>query len=326
MKKRTFALFILLLTVIISGCSGESNASTVADKTKVGIMLSDDGLGDQSFSDAGFNGLRRARDELGILFDYREIDEENDYLTRFQELVNQDNDLIIGLGYTTLDALAQIAEENPEQQFVIIDGSIDLPNVVSVNFKEEEGSFLIGALAGLKTESDIVAFVGGEDSPVIHKFEKGFTQGVKATNPDAVVLSRYAGTFGDDQLGAEIAAELIEDGADLIYPSAGFTGVGVIQQAEEAGIYSFGVDSDQFHLGENTVITSMMKNIDTAVYNLVADLVENGELKNDDLELGLNEEGVGLAPIRVISLTSNEEEELHDLTEAIKNNELTVDK
>ncbi|MDX8044421.1 BMP family ABC transporter substrate-binding protein [Gracilibacillus sp. S3-1-1] len=326
MKKWTFILLILLLTFIISGCSRESNASAVANKTKIGIMLSDNGLGDQSYSDAGFTGLERARDELGIIFDYREIGDEENYLTGLQELVNQNNELIIGLGYTIENDLAQIAEENPEQQFVIIDGSVDLPNVVNVNFKEEEGSFLIGALAGLKTESDIVAFVGGDDTPLIHKFEKGFTQGVEATNPEAKVLTRYAGTFGDDQIGADIAADLIEDGADLIFPSAGFTGVGVIQQAEKAGIYSFGVDSDQFYLGEDTVITSMMKNIDTAVYNLVANLVEDGAITNDDIELGLSEEGVGLAPIRIINLVSDEKEQLHDLTEAIKNNELTVDK
>ncbi|QGH33719.1 BMP family ABC transporter substrate-binding protein [Gracilibacillus salitolerans] len=323
MKNWTFVLFLSLI-MVMAGCSEQSQSSTIDDKVKIGVMLSDVGLGDQSFSDSAFYGLEQARDELGILFDYRELADVGDYQTGLTQLMEEDNDLIIGLGYMIEEDLMKVAEEYPDQQFVIVDSVIDLPNVTSVTFKEHEGSFLIGAIAGMKTESDIVGFVGGEDTPLIQKFLNGYKQGVAATNPDATVLDQFAGDFGDDQLGEEIAAELIEEGADYIYPSAGFTGVGVIKQAQEEGIYSFGVDSDQYYLGEDTVVTSMLKNIDVAMYTLATDLVENGELTSENLELGLSDDGVGLAPIRVLSLTSDEDSQLNELKDDINSNEITV--
>ncbi|MGP4039797.1 BMP family lipoprotein [Gracilibacillus sp. D59] len=323
MKHWTLVLFLSLI-IVLAGCSEQNTTSTIDDKVKIGIMLSDVGLGDQSFSDSAFYGLERARDELGILFDYRELADVGDYQTGLKQLIEQGNDLIIGLGYMIEEDLTRIAKEYPDQQFVIVDSVIDLPNVTSVNFKEQEGSFLIGAIAGMKTESDIVGFVGGEDTPLIRKFLNGYKQGVAATNPDAKVLDRFAGDFGDDKLGEQIAAELIEQGADYIYPSAGFTGVGVIKQAQKEGIYSFGVDSDQYYLGEDTVVTSMMKNIDVAMYTLATDLVNNGKLTSDNLELGLSDDGVGLAPIRVISLSSEEENQINKLTDDINSNAITV--
>lgn len=323
MRKRTLVLFLSLF-IVMAGCSEQTDSSTIDDKVKIGVMLSDVGLGDQSFSDSAFYGLEHARDELGILFDYRELADVGDYQTGLTQLIEEGNDLIIGLGYMMEEDLLKVAEEYPDQQFVIVDSVIDLPNVTSVTFKEHEGSFLIGAIAGMKTESDVVGFVGGEDTPLIHKFLNGYKQGVVATNPDATVIDRFAGDFGDDQLGEQIAAELINEGADYIYPSAGFTGVGVINQAQEEGIYSFGVDSDQYYLGEDTVVSSMMKNIDVAMYTLAAELVENGKLTSKHLELGLSDDGVGLAPIRVLSLTSDEENQLNELTDAINSNEIIV--
>lgn len=324
MKSWFFAILVAFQVVILTGCSETEVSSTVEDKVKIGIMLSDVGLGDQSFSDSAFIGLEQAREELGILFDYREIQDSGDYVTGLRELVEQDNDLVVGLGFMMHDAVEKVAKEYPNRQFVIVDSVIDLPNVKSVTFKEHEGSFLIGSLAGLKTETDVVGFVGGVDSPLIQKFLNGFEQGVKEVNPNARVVVKFAGDFGNDKLGAKLAQEIIDEGADYIYPAAGFTGVGVIQQAQEQGVYAFGVDSDQYFLGEKAVVSSMLKKIDVSMYKIAKELVETGELSQDNMVLGLNEDGVGLAPIRVVSLTSNEEGKLNALTDKVKSGAITV--
>ncbi|MBU8908730.1 BMP family lipoprotein [Desertibacillus haloalkaliphilus] len=324
MRKWFVFLLIYVVVVLTTGCSEEETTSIVDEKIKIGVMLSDVGLGDQSFSDSAFSGLEQARDELGILFDYRELDKVGDYETGLKQLVEQGNDLIIGLGFMMEEELVKVAEAYPNQQFVLVDSVIDLPNVTNVTFKEHEGSFLIGAIAGMKTESNVVGFVGGMDSPLIRKFYNGYKQGVEAVNPHAEVISRFAGDFGDDQLGESIADELIKERVDYIYPSAGFTGVGVIHKAQEEGIYSFGVDSDQYFLGEETVVTSMLKNIDVAMLNVAEELYENGELNGEDLILGLNEDGVGLAPIRVLSLTPEENDEINNLINDITSGVITV--
>lgn len=323
MKKTSLILVLFLLMTALSACSDTANLQ-VEERLKIGIMLSDVGLGDQSFSDAGFEGLERARNELNISFDYREISETTTYEAGLEELVNQDNDIVIGLGFAMQEAVDVVAKKYPEQSFLIIDSVSELPNVHSITFKEEEGSFLIGVLAGLKTKTNIVGFVGGMDVPLIRKFEKGFIEGVKSVNPNATILSEFAGSFGDDKLGAEIAKSMISQNADMIYPAAGFTGVGVLQETQKSGMYSFGVDSDQYFLAEKSVVSSMLKNIDVAVYDVAKELVENQKLEQKDIVLGIREDGVGLAPIRVLPLTETEENLLNKLNEDIKNGTIQV--
>ncbi len=315
----------MLILIILVGCSTESSLDFQDDsRVKIGIMLSDVGLGDQSFSDSGFEGLERARKELNISFDYREISETESYEVGLEELVQQGNDLIVGLGFAMQEELDVVAKKYPEQSFLIIDSVSELPNVHSMTFKEEEGSFLVGALAGMKTKTNVVGFVGGMDVPVIQKFEKGFTAGVKAVKPQAKILSVYAGSFGDDKLGADIAEDMIAQNADIIFPAAGFTGVGVLRATQENGVYSFGVDSDQYYLAENAVISSMLKKIDVAVFNIAKELVENKQLKEKDILLGIKEDGIGLAPIRVLPITSSEEQLIEKLKEDIVNGKVNI--
>ncbi|PLR99094.1 BMP family lipoprotein [Bacillus sp. T33-2] len=310
MKKALVLLFSFSLFIAVSGCSKQSQESDTKSRIKIGIMLSDAGLGDQSFSDAGFAGLEKARDEMGVSFDYKEIADTKTYEKGLEELVKQGNDLVIGLGFSMQEAVNKIAKKYPKTSFLLIDSESDLTNVHSVTFKEEEGSYLIGAIAGMKTSSNVVGFVGGLDVPLIRKFEKGFVEGVKAVNPDARILSRFAGSFGDDKLGGQIAAEMIQQQADYIYPAAGFTGVGVLNEAQKSGVYSFGVDSDQFYLAEKAVITSMLKRVDVAIYNVVKEMVEAGKLSEKQMKLGIKESGIDIAPIRVITLSPEEKKQL----------------
>ncbi|UOE92513.1 BMP family ABC transporter substrate-binding protein [Alkalihalobacillus sp. LMS39] len=316
-NNKTFKLkfLSLLLIVLLAGCStnAEQSGVTIDDKIKIGIMLSDVGLGDQSFSDAAFFGLERARDELGIIFDYRELEETGDYAVGLRELAQADNDLVIGLGFLVKEDIETIAAEFPDVNFLLVDDISELPNITSLTFKEDEGSYLAGIVAGMKTSTNTVGFIGGADVPLIHKFEHGFTKGVKAINPEATVVVEYANDFGNDELGKEIANDMIDQDADVLYAAAGFTGVGMIEEAQRQGIYAIGVDSDQYFLGEKAVITSMLKNIDVAIYLTIASFVEEKQLTERHIEMGLTENGVGLAPIRVTSLSKEEEAQLEQL-------------
>ena len=324
MKKRIILFTFIIVTLMLTACSNNETNTKADERVKIGVMLSDAGLGDQSFSDLGLIGLEQARDELNISFDYREIKDTGTYEQGVEELIAQGNDLIIGLGFSLQEAFETIAPKYPDTSFVLIDSVSDVPNIYNVTFREDQGSYLLGALAAMRTKSNVVGFIGGMDTPLIQKFEKGFTEGVKSQNPEAQVLSSYANSFGDDKLGANIAKDMIAAGADFIYPAAGFTGVGAILEAQNAGIYSFGVDSDQFHLAENSIVTSMIKQIDIAIFNTIKEFVDTGKLSEKNTVLGIKENGVKLAPIRVISLSSAEQSKLEKIQEDISNGSITI--
>lgn len=307
---------LLVFLVIFSGC-GTQEVADEKNHVKIGIMLSDVGLGDQSFSDAAFQGLIKARDELGIQFDYRELSETGTYEKGLIELVKQDNDLIVGLGFMVQESLEKVAKQYPDQQFALIDSVSDVPNVVSLTFKEEEGSFLVGALAAMKTKSNKLGFIGGVDAPVIHRFGAGFKQGAAAVNPEVEVKEEIAGDFGDANKGALIADKMLASGVDIIYPAAGLTGVGALKEAEKKGKIAFGVDSDQFFIAEKAVVSSMLKHIDEAIFLLAKTLAEQDKIASKQIELGLKENGVGLADIRVITLSDEEKQKIESLRKDI---------
>ncbi|MDL4842581.1 BMP family lipoprotein [Aquibacillus rhizosphaerae] len=296
--KRLIILFFLAIFLV--GCSDQEVENSIDEKVKIGIMLSDVGLGDQSFSDLAFSGLIRARDELGIIFDYRELAETETYENGLRELIEQDNDIIIGLGFMVQEDLEKVAKDHPNQQFVLIDSESSLENVISVNFKADQGSYLAGIVAAFTTETNKLGFIGGEDNPIINDFEQGFSDGAKSINPDIEILSTYANNFGDDQLGASIAKEMIEEDADVLFAAAGFTGVGALTAAQANGVYAIGVDTDQYYYAEKAVITSVQKNLDVAIFQLAETLVNDGKLATENIVLGVSNEGVGLAPLRVI--------------------------
>ena len=323
-SKNTKLVVIFFLLFVIIGCSNGTDFQE-KDYLKVGIMLSDVGLGDQSFSDSAFLGVLQARDELDILFSYKELGDTGTYLQGLTELVVEEHDLIIGLGFMVKDDLEKVATTYPNQQFLLIDDVSDLDNITSLTFKEHEGSFLAGLVAGMKTETNKVGFIGGGDFPLIHKFAAGFKQGVMASNKDAEVFIEFANDFGNDKLGEKIARSMIAEGADFIYPAAGFTGVGALNEAQNSGVYGIGVDTDQYFLAENAVVTSMLKKIDVAIFQAIKLFIENGELTEELIELGLKEDGVGLAEIRIIPLKANEQEILTDYIEKILSGSLTIE-
>ncbi|RWZ52278.1 BMP family ABC transporter substrate-binding protein [Halobacillus fulvus] len=299
----------LALLLIVTGCNNTSGATGTNEEISAGLLVTESGLGDDSFSDSAFQGLEKARDELGITFDYREPF-ELDYQQQMEELIKQGHDVIIGLGFNSQEAVDSLAEKYPDQSFVLIDAVSEKENVTSITFKEDEGSYLIGYIAGMRTESNVVGFVGGVQIPVIERFEQGFREGVQAVNPDAELLIEYADTFDDDAKGAEITRNMVDQGADYIFHAAGFTGIGVLKEAQNQGVYAFGVDSDQFFVAEEAVVSSMLKHVNVALYNVMEQLRNGEKLTGATDTLGIEEGGVGLAPIRLIELTEEEQAKL----------------
>ncbi|KMY33127.1 ABC transporter substrate-binding protein [Lysinibacillus xylanilyticus] len=311
-----------LIALLLAGCS-ITQPEKAQDDYKIGILLSDAGLGDESFNDSAFKGLEKARDELGILFDYKEAPDGN-YEEKLEELVAEKYNIIIGLGFSVQEALEKTAKKYPDQQFVLIDGQSDVANITSITFKEQEGSFLLGMVAAMTSKTGKIGFIGGADVPVIHHFENGFIEGAKYYNPNIEIISEYSGSFDDTEAGAAIAERYIKNKVDFIYHAAGFTGFGAIKKAEEMGIYAAGVDIDQFYIAEKTVVTSMLKNVDQAVFKMAKTLDEEGKISEKSFSFGLADNGVGLADIRVIKLTPEQQAALEKAKEDIVSGKIKV--
>ena len=258
------------------------------------------GIGDESFNASAWRGLERARDQLGAEVRYLESRTAADYVRNLTALARQGFNVVFAIGFLMEDSLAKVAPRFPKVYFGIVDGrGPNLPNCVSLIFNEQEGSYLVGALAGAFTKTNVVGFVGGMNVPLIKKFEYGYRAGVLTTNPKAKVLVGYTGNWDDVSKGRELALTQFNQGADIIYHAAGRCGIGVIRAAQQKGkgYYAIGVDSDQDHLAPGHVLTSMMKRVDNAVFD-VCKRVAEGRFKSGTIVYGVKEKGVGLSPMR----------------------------
>jgi basic membrane protein A len=248
---------------------------------------------DKSFNEAAFNGMEKWKKETGKQYFEFEISSESQREQAIRRMAERGASPIIGIGFSQASSVEKIAKEFPKLQFAIVDMVVDLPNVQSVVFKEQEGSFLVGAMASLASKTGKVGFVGGMDIPLIRKFECGYEQGAKFANPKAEVFQNMTGTTGaawnDPARGGELARAQFAKGADVVFAAAGGTGVGVYQAAKDSGKLAIGVDSNQNHLQPGTMLTSMLKRVDVAVYN-----VAKGH-KSGLSVLGLKEGGVDYA-------------------------------
>jgi len=296
--KKIFILLTIVFTMLLTACGGktEETKEVKADQPlNIGIVLSTGGLGDKSFNDSAYRGLTMAEEKLGIKFKYVEPaspSEDTQYLREFAE---NNYDLVVGVGFLMTDSLKAVAEEFPNIKFAMVEGVIDAPNVSSLLFAENEGSFLVGALAAMMTKTDTVGFVGGMEVPIIQNFQKGYAQGAQYINPDIKVQTLYTtgpNPFNDPVRGKENAIAEYNQGADVIFHAAGGTGTGVIEGAKAMGIYAIGVDSDQDYVAPGTVLTSMIKNVDHVVYATIKD-VKEGNFKAGINKFGLANNGVG---------------------------------
>ncbi len=254
---------------------------------------------DKSFNEAAFNGAERWAEETGGSYRDIELQSEAQREQALRRFAEAGANPIVTTGFAIAPILGDVAPDYPDTKFVNIDGFLqDIPeNVQMISFQEHQGSYLVGIMAAMASESGTVGFIGGMDVPLIRHFGCGYAQGAKSVDPDTEVTANMTGTtptaWNDPVKGSELARAQISQGADVIYAAAGGTGVGVLQTAADEDILSIGVDSNQNHLHPGKVLTSMLKRVDVAVYNAM----EAGE----DLEtgksivLGLAENGVGVA-------------------------------
>ncbi|HEU4986968.1 MAG TPA: BMP family ABC transporter substrate-binding protein [Rhizobiaceae bacterium] len=253
---------------------------------------------DKSFNEAAYNGAEKFKTETGIEYVEFEISNEAQREQALRRFAEDGREPIMVVGFAWDAPLQKVADEYPDTDFAIIDMVVDKPNVRSIVFKEQEGSYLVGLLAAMASKTGTVGFVGGMQVPLIGKFECGYVQGVKETNPDAKVIRNYTGdtpaAWNDPTKGGEIAKTQMDQGADVIYHAAGGTGVGVLQAVADAGKLGIGVDSNQNYLHPGHVLTSMVKRVDVAVYNAFMD-AQNGKFTYGINNLGLAEDGVGYA-------------------------------
>ncbi|MGC8666561.1 MAG: BMP family lipoprotein [Chthonomonadales bacterium] len=266
---------------------------------KVGEVTDAGGIDDKSFNALAWEGLKRAQSELGVEAKYLESREIGDYKTNLSTLADQGSTLVFAVGYMMEDALKEIAPSYPNTKFAIIDGSApNAPNCVSLKFREEEGSFLAGYLAGRMTKTGTIGFVGGIEGPLIKKFEVGYYAGARTARPDIHVLIKYVGSWTDVPKGKELAILEFQQGADIVFAAAGKSGLGVLDAANDrgSGYYAIGVDADQDYIHPGRILTSMMKGVDVAVYQTVKDLKE-GKWQPGEHVFGVKEGGVHLSPM-----------------------------
>jgi basic membrane protein A len=274
------------------------SASALAADIKPAIIYDLGGKFDKSFNEAAYTGAEKFKTETGI--EYRDFEIANDAQREqaLRRFAKDGNNPIVMAGFSWAAALEKVAEEYPDIDFAIIDMVVDKPNVRSVVYKEQEGSYLVGVMAAKASETGTVSFIGGMDIPLIRKFACGYKGGVMATNADAKVLEAMTGTtpeaWNDPVKGGEIAKSQIDQGSDVVYAAAGGTGIGVLQAAADAGKLGIGVDSNQNGLQPGKVLTSMLKRVDVAVYNAFMD-AKNDSFSYGFSSLGLAENGVDYA-------------------------------
>jgi len=295
---------VALALAVFAAC-GKKDEPPATKALRVGLVFDIGGRGDKSFNDSAYRGLERARTELGVQYDYHEPAEGADRETGLREYATRGYDLVIGVGFMFSDDIEKMAREFPAVRFACVDytvktspgGDLESPpaNLVGLKFREEEGSFLAGALAALVSKTGIIGFVGGMDIPLIHKFEAGYRAGARHVRPRCDVLVGYAGVaamaFKDPAKGKELANSMYGRGADVIFHASGTTGLGVFEAAREQNKLAIGVDSDQYEEAPGHVLTSMVKDVDIAVFGVIAD-VKAGRFQGGIRELGLRDDGV----------------------------------
>jgi basic membrane protein A len=269
-------------------------AASAADFSPA-IVYDFGGKFDRSFNQSASVGVQRFTKETGIPVRDFEIQNASQREQVMRQFARRGASVIVAVGFTQASAVETVAREYPNVKFAIIDGVVDLPNVESINFREQESSFLCGMAAAMSSKTGKVGFVGGMDIPLIRKFALGYRAGVAYVDPKIEVIENMTGTtptaWTNPSAGAELAKGQFGRGADVIFHAAGATGVGVMQAAADAGLLSIGCDSNQDYLHPGSVLTSAVKRVDVAVYTVFTDAM-NGTWKAGPKVLGLAEHGV----------------------------------
>lgn len=294
----TIAMAGIMTASFLTGCgSNTESTNNGSDKVTVAMVSDVAGINDQSYNQSAWEGLERAKKELGIEIKYLESQQDSDYATNVETLADEEVDLIIGVGSKLADTIKDAAENYPDQKFAIIDETYDeIPsNVKSVLFESEQASYLVGLIAGKMSETKNVGFIGGLDIPVINTFKYGYMAGVKAADANCEIQAQYANSFNDQAKGKAITNQMISKGADVVFTAAGDVGTGSMEAIKEANKYGIGVDRDQSDLAPQNILTSAIKRVDVGMYETVKELVEGKFQGGTSTTYGLEQNGIGIA-------------------------------
>ncbi|HEV7672309.1 MAG TPA: BMP family ABC transporter substrate-binding protein [Thermoanaerobaculia bacterium] len=289
---------MLAAGLLLAGCRLAGAPPAEAGKVHVGIVFDSGGKDDRSFNAAAWQGVQRAAKDFPIVLRDAEPGDPTSLEPAMRAFAERNYDLIIGIGFAQMPIVEAVAKDYPQLQFAIVDGVLDLPNVASLIFKEHEGSYLVGMIAARKSKTGVLGFVGGMDIPLIHRFATGFEEGARAVRPDVRVIPNYVGVtesaWNNPGKGKELAEAQIGKGADVIFAAAGNSGLGVFDAVEQRDKFIIGVDSNQNWVKPGHVLTSMVKRIDNAVYQIIQDRVQ-GKFKGGIHVYGLDNGGIGYA-------------------------------
>src|SRR6267142_3668596 len=297
------ALLFCVLALLASACNPQSYAADDKTKIHVGIVFDIGGKDDRSFNAAAWEGVQRAAKDFPIVLRDIEPGTPNAIEPAMRAFAERGFDLIIGVGFAQAPIMEQVAKDYPNIHFAIIDGVSNLPNVASLVFKEHEGSYLVGILAAKATKTNTLGFLGGMDIGLIHRFEKGYEEGAKSVNPNIRIIQNYVGVtdsaWNNPGKGKELSLAQIGKGADVIFTAAGNSGLGAFDAVEQSGRingrathFVIGVDSNQNMVKPGFVLTSMVKRVDNAVYDIVKLVVER-KFQAGFHVFGLESDGVG---------------------------------
>jgi basic membrane protein A len=306
-RAQAFARRALVLVSIATLAACNKSATTVEGDNptpggttplKVAMVTDIGGLGDKSFNDSAYAGLQMAKTRLGADIQVLQSKSAADYQPNLTVLADQDEDEIFAVGYLMSKDLTEVARTYPRRHFAIVDATSTEPNVASMTFREQDGSFLAGALAALVTKTKTIGFLGGIDIPLLRKFEAGFTAGAHQIDPKIKVLVKYVGSFEDVASGKELAGVMYDGGADIIFVAAGKSGLGAIDETRaRSNVYAIGVDSDQDALAPGKILTSMVKHVDVAVFKICEE-AQAQKIPAGNVEFGLADDGVGLTDFK----------------------------
>jgi len=327
--KKVMCYSFLLVFLFLMGCGSKDNNEKKSG-LKVGLVLNLGGLGDKSFNDSAFEGMKRAEIDFDIDFKYVEPNSLADFNTYLVEFAEANYDLVIALGHDMKDPVQAVASDYPNINFAIVDSSVELANVKSILFNEQEGSFLAGYLASLFTKTNKIGFIGAMDIPSINNFYLGYKKGAEYGNPNINVVNSYvagARPFNDPARAKEIAISMYNNNVDVLYSAAGGSGRGMLEAIKEIdNLYGIGVDSNQDAEIPGKILSSMLKRIDNALYQVISDLVE-GKFTSEIKIYGIREKGVGLTDFSEIKKANIDNiefiiEKTNEVHEKILNNNL----
>jgi basic membrane protein A len=317
-----------LRSIIFSMIMVMSTLTIAADKPmRVGMVTDVGGVNDQSFNQSAWEGLQKTKKDLGIKVSYQESKQDADYQANLETLYDAGNDLIWGIGFKMADAILKAAKQNPKQKYAIIDysfGDKTPSNVVGVMFKAEEGAFLAGFIAAKMSKTNTIGFIGGMSVPIIHSFQYGFKAGAKHANKNINVLEQYSESFTDAAKGKAIANQMFSKNADVVFHAAGAVGDGVIEAAKEKNKMAVGVDRDQNYLAPKNVITSSMKRVDNAIFQIVSDFKKGNFKGGTTQNFGLKDGAVDVAPTTEKMIPAVLLKEVNGLKKKIADGKITV--